>query len=175
MATIVERALSGPHRAAINAHRGVRVTFSRKSDGASLVITVNPAQTTEERETDSSVHRYEKLQDFIIAADVLGNTEPERGDSIYWNGRRYLATHAASGQVFDYHDSYRRSYRFHTIEVPYQCGDVVPPPEPPPVDPPTEPPVEPPVEPPPTEISAYGIDDDFYGTPSTDAYGPPPQ
>lgn len=172
MSTIVERALNGPHRTAINAQRGVRVIYVRKSDGASLDIVVNPAQTQEERETDFSVHRNERLQDFIILATDIGSIEPERGDAIFWDNKRFLATHNPAGQVFDYHDSYRGSYRFHTIEVPYECGDVVPP-EPPPVEPP---PIEPPpIEPPPDDtFSAYGSPaDHFYGDPNSDAYTPP--
>ena len=162
MATLMQRAFKQTLRPTILAHRGVEVTFQR-ADGTLPVITVNPARTTEEMESEQYVHRGEKLQDFIVDAEEFAGVEPRPGESFVWDDKRFLFTHRVGGRLFDYHDSYRDSYRCHTIEVPLESQPIPPPIEPPPIDPP-------PVDP---DVSAYANATDFYGGPHGDAYAPP--
>ena len=108
-----------------NAVRAVPVVYTHVRTGASLSVVAKLARMMTELEQEGSTERGEKLHDFLIFADVL-DAEPERKDFITWETRTYMVTHPAGGRVFDYHDSYRMSYRIHSIEVPFIGDPILP-------------------------------------------------
>lgn len=57
--------------------------------------------------------------DFLILADALG-LDPEPGDVIVANGRRYEVMNLGGEGCWRWSDPYRQTYRIHTKDVSYR-------------------------------------------------------
>lgn len=103
-------------RVAAKTLRGVSVTYTRIADSSSSTITVTPARTETEAEGESGVVVTTVLHDWLINSSDL-SAAPEAGDQIVWGSNRFEVVAIAGERCWQWHDSYRDSYRVHSVEV----------------------------------------------------------
>jgi hypothetical protein len=58
-----------------------------------------------------------QVWDFLILADALPGIEPEPGDVIAANGRRYEVVNLGGEGCWRWSDPYRETYRIHTKDI----------------------------------------------------------
>ena len=93
----------------------VPAVYVRK-DGTQIPVNATPGRTLFRAEDQYGVTVRTESRDFLVAASEL-SAEPERGDSILYNGCRYEVLAPNGEPVWRWSGAYRWTRRIHTKEI----------------------------------------------------------
>ena len=96
------------------AHMSSPVEYRRDVD--SLTVNATFGKTDVEIADESGLTVQAQVWDFLIGADELG-PQPEAGDVIAANGRKYEVMNLGGEGCWRWSDPYRRTYRIHTKDI----------------------------------------------------------
>ncbi|MFA7178027.1 MAG: hypothetical protein WC114_12325 [Smithellaceae bacterium] len=93
----------------------VPAVYVRK-DGTQIPVNATPGRTLFRAEDQYGVTVRTESRDFLIAASELSD-DPERGDTIVYNGFRYEVLAPNGEPVWRWSGAYHRTRRIHTKEI----------------------------------------------------------
>jgi hypothetical protein len=96
------------------AHCSSRVEYRRTPDAVTVNATFG--KTNVELADESGLAVWSHVWDFLIMADDIG-WEPEAGDVIVVNGRKYEVMNLSGEGCWRWSDPYRTTYRIHTKDI----------------------------------------------------------
>jgi len=96
------------------AHCSSPVGYRRPPDG--IIVNATYGKTGFEIADESGLTIGSHVWDFLILADELG-LEPEPGDVIAADGRRYEVMNLGGEGCWRWSDPYRQTYRIHTKDI----------------------------------------------------------
>ena len=96
------------------AHMSSQVEYRRDPD--MLTVNATLGKTDVEIADESGLTIGSHVWDFLIAAEELG-FDPEGGDVIAANGRRYEVMNLGGEGCWRWSDPYRQTYRIHTKDI----------------------------------------------------------
>lgn len=97
------------------AHCSSQVDYRRPPDAYTVNATYG--KTDVEVADESGLTITAGVWDFLILADELPGIEPEPGDVIAANGRRYEVMNLGGQDCWRWSDPYRQTYRIHTKDI----------------------------------------------------------
>lgn len=99
------------------AHASSPVEYRRSPD--TYTVNATFGQTSFEVADESGLTIGSHVWDFLILADAFGQEgfEPEPGDVIAANGRRYEVMNLSGDGCWRWSDPYRQTYRIHTKDI----------------------------------------------------------
>ena len=96
------------------AHASSPVTYRRGE--TEVAVNATFGKTDFEIDDESGLTVGAHVWDFLLLADDLG-LEPEPGDVVAANGRRYEVMNLAAAGCWRWSDPYRQTYRIHTKDI----------------------------------------------------------
>lgn len=93
----------------------VPVTYERRS-GRQIPVNATLGRTLFRAENEYGITVRIESRDFLISASELTD-EPERGDVVIYNGRRYEVLAPNGEPVWRWSEPYQRTRRIHTKDV----------------------------------------------------------
>jgi hypothetical protein len=97
------------------AHCSSPVEYRRPPEAWTVQATFGKTGFEVADESGLTIHA--QVWDFLILADALPGIEPEPGDVIAVNGRKYEVVNLGGEGCWRWSDSYRQTYRIHTKEI----------------------------------------------------------
>ena len=97
------------------AHCSSPVEYRRPPEAWTVQATFGKTGFEVADEAGLTIHA--QVWDFLILADALPGMEPEPGDVIAVNGRRYEVMNLGGEGCWRWSDSYRQTYRIHTKDI----------------------------------------------------------
>ena len=98
-----------------NAHMASMVDY-RRADGDPIAVRATASSTTYEVSDMAGATIETHTADFLVLATELG-FEPEAGDVIVTEGRRFEVLRLGGGGVYRWSDPQRNTYRIHTKDI----------------------------------------------------------